>query len=66
MCKKRISSGFLQKNSNPIIPNFEYEKKVDKNPVFSTKNEPKNHINSSIDRYVCYALYPMLEFEICL
>ena len=39
-----------KKGQYTLIPNFKFEKKIDQNLVFSTKNAAKMLINSLVDR----------------
>ena len=50
MCKKKNILNFApQKDEYTLISDFGFEKKVDKNPVFSMKNVAKKFVNSLID-----------------
>ena len=49
-----------------LILNSEFEKKIDKNLVFFTKNAAKRLSNSLIDRKCCCASLQIFIFKICL
>jgi hypothetical protein len=48
--KKNILDFAPQKDEYTLVSNFGFEKKVDKNLVFSMKNVAKENINSLINR----------------
>ena len=54
--KKKCPPFCSKKRPVILVPNFEFEKKIEKNLVFSTKNEA-NKFNTQINKYVCFAFY---------
>ena len=63
MRKKNILDLASKKNEYTIVSNFGFEKKIDRNPVFSMKNVAKKFVNSLFRRQFCYALFQIFEFE---
>ena len=46
ICIKKYSRSCPRKNQYTLIPNFKFFKKIDKNPVFTTKDVAKKFTNS--------------------
>jgi hypothetical protein len=50
MCKKNIVGFAPKKDQYTLVSNFKFEKKINKNLVFSAQNKAKKLIYSLIDR----------------